>query len=57
LKYNRHPGSKLKAGARRLAGEANRAVRPGPLLPKKKRLLGSPIPMVKMPRSFSSWVR
>jgi len=53
MKYYRHAGSKLKAGPSRLAGEANWVVRPGPLLPKKRRFLASPIPMLEMPRSFS----
>jgi hypothetical protein len=53
LKYNRHAGSKLKAGTCQLTGEANWVVRPGPLLPKKRRFLASPIPMLEMPRSFS----
>ena len=53
LQYNRHAGSKLKAGTCRLAGEANWVVRPGALLPKKRRFLASPVPMFEMPRSFS----
>jgi len=53
LKCNRHAGSKPKAGPSKLAGEANWVVRPGPLLPKKRPFLASPIPLLEMPRSFS----
>jgi hypothetical protein len=57
LKYNRPPGSKLKAGTCRLAGEANWAVRPGALLPKKRGFLASPVPMLEVPRSFSFGIK